>query len=382
MKRPRPRNSLVRDERGSVLLIVAGGLVAIVGMAALAIDLGILFTARSEAQRAAEAGAHAGATVFFNADGTAQAARERARDYAERNQVRWGAVELEPEDIEVDVSQRLVRVSVQRTQERGNPVSNLFARILGINTSNIGAVAAAQIWPGDATTCLLPFAVPDRWMVWDETLSPPDHRAARIGDVYDQERGDYYDENVTGYVAQDVGESLQLTSADPNDSPQPGWYYPIALGPRGANEYREAIASCWEPSDEYELGEEVDKEPGNMVGPTRQGFRDIFDEEPMGSQEWNGAKECPVATSAPDVCLTGDTSRRVRPLVMFDPTRWDEIDQGRSPVPITSIAGVWLESWDGGNVVTARWMRYMAINPTSEWSDPSNSFLMILRIVE
>jgi putative Flp pilus-assembly TadE/G-like protein len=63
-----PRNSAKERnaERGATLVMIAGGLALIVAAAALAIDLGSLYLQRSEAQRAADAGALAGAQVWAN----------------------------------------------------------------------------------------------------------------------------------------------------------------------------------------------------------------------------------------------------------------------------------------------------------------------------
>ena len=64
-----------RTERGATLLIVAASLVAFLLLAGLAIDLVALYLGRSEAQRAADAGALAGAqqfvfSGFFTGEGT------------------------------------------------------------------------------------------------------------------------------------------------------------------------------------------------------------------------------------------------------------------------------------------------------------------------
>src|SRR3984957_712677 len=53
-----------KTQRGATLLIVAASLVAFLLLAGLAIDLVALYLGRSEAQRAADAGALAGAQQF------------------------------------------------------------------------------------------------------------------------------------------------------------------------------------------------------------------------------------------------------------------------------------------------------------------------------
>ena len=54
----------VRNKRGGVLVLYTVAMVAMMGMAALAIDLGMLRKSRAEAQRAADAAALAGASAF------------------------------------------------------------------------------------------------------------------------------------------------------------------------------------------------------------------------------------------------------------------------------------------------------------------------------
>ena len=53
-----------KNERGQTIALVAASLVALLGMAALSIDVVTLYVARGEAQRAADAAALAGASIF------------------------------------------------------------------------------------------------------------------------------------------------------------------------------------------------------------------------------------------------------------------------------------------------------------------------------
>lgn len=53
------------DQQGTVAVITAAGLLLLLGIAGLALDLGHLFVVKSELQRAADAGAMAGARALF-----------------------------------------------------------------------------------------------------------------------------------------------------------------------------------------------------------------------------------------------------------------------------------------------------------------------------
>src|SRR4051794_1630469 len=59
-----PINRLKNDERGFSMVFVALGFMAFLSASMLAIDVGMLMTARSQAQNSADAGALAGATAL------------------------------------------------------------------------------------------------------------------------------------------------------------------------------------------------------------------------------------------------------------------------------------------------------------------------------
>ena len=53
-------------KRGAMLVLVAVSLGMLIGFAALAVDFGMLYDARSETQRAADAAALAGASAYLD----------------------------------------------------------------------------------------------------------------------------------------------------------------------------------------------------------------------------------------------------------------------------------------------------------------------------
>jgi Flp pilus assembly protein TadG len=373
------------NERGGVLAIAAFGIVGLAGVAALTIDLGIMLTARSEAQRAAEAGAHAGAGALMFAPNDAEGARAQARIFAEMNSVHGTGVQLLDEDIEVVLSEQLVRVRVQASRARGTAIPTVFARILGIDDVQVDAVAAAQAWPADGVNCVLPFIIPDRWSltpttpyVWPtmtDTYDPASHfyKPWDFGGPADA------GSPPTGYGTADRGTRIQLTTGSPNDAPRPGWYYAIALpGGVGASDYEAAIHGCWDPDKVYRNGMAVDKEPGNMQGPSVKGFRDLIARDPDAI--WNSAandgRGCD--TSAGSSECRG--SPRIRPVPMLNPTEWPSIPNGRADVTIWNFAGVFVESAAGGSA-WVRFLEFAGVNPAANWSATS-ALPKVLRIVE
>jgi len=84
-----------RNETGAATALVAVSLTALISMMALGIDIGMLFNAKSEAQRAADSAALAGASAFldFPAKDAPKPARERAVEYATQNDIRKAFLE-------------------------------------------------------------------------------------------------------------------------------------------------------------------------------------------------------------------------------------------------------------------------------------------------
>lgn len=163
------------DQRGSVSVIVALSMSALLALLALGIDLGALFDARSEAQRAADAAALAGASAFldFQQSQAHQAAVSRATEFATGNSIRSEPIAAEDVSVAVDVDASTVRARVRR-----DGVPTWFARLVGIDSVDIGAEATAWAGSAGAAQCVKPFAVPDMWeersddlngnRIWDE----------------------------------------------------------------------------------------------------------------------------------------------------------------------------------------------------------------------
>src|SRR5688500_4737336 len=127
---------LRRDESGMSYVFVGLGMMAFLSASMLAIDVGMLMTARNQAQNSADAGALAGATALvfndFNDRSSTGPAVTNAINTAVANQVMAHNVSVNATDVQFlpDAigNQTRVRVTVRRTASRGNPVSTLIAK--------------------------------------------------------------------------------------------------------------------------------------------------------------------------------------------------------------------------------------------------------------
>lgn len=144
--------------RSAVLVYVIVLLPALVGLAALAVDIGYLYRTQAQLQNAADSAALAAASGLR--DGP-QAARARATDYAARNEAAGTPVALIEEDIELgrwdaqtrvftplaspdDVFADACRVTARRLEARGTAVPLTFGGLLGRPQSDVTAKAVAQ----------------------------------------------------------------------------------------------------------------------------------------------------------------------------------------------------------------------------------------------
>ncbi len=169
-------------ERGSALVFFAFFILFLMGAAALAIDLGMLYVARNEAQRSADAAALAGASVFtgtctLNASCESSASQSTAAQNAvaaaKANYVAGepGAVDcslttgysstscpgIQFTDPTGQGKEPQITVTVQRTG-----ISLIFARMFGMRTGSVSAKATAEAYMGAGVeSAVTPFLLPN-----------------------------------------------------------------------------------------------------------------------------------------------------------------------------------------------------------------------------
>lgn len=192
-----------RSERGNVLIITAASLLLILGLAALAIDLGSLLNGKAELQNALDAAALASVSqtrvVIANNTtkknlGEIPLLYKYAKDFAKLNEVRFksqgGTSQIVLQDENIDISQRgdadpmpSIAASYQ------TPLPTFFAHLLGFSEVSVNARAEATLVPVNGGTGLIsggaimpqgssgpvvsggwrPILIPDSYFVLDDT---------------------------------------------------------------------------------------------------------------------------------------------------------------------------------------------------------------------
>jgi hypothetical protein len=322
---------LAQDESGMSYVFVGFGLMAMLSASMLAIDVGMLMTARSQAQNSADAGALAGATALLYDSFTDRSAGgpavTSAVSGARANNVMRGT----PDDVlkmvtaaDVDFlanpttgQMDRVRVTVRRVTARTNPVKTLIAQYFGMATADISATATAEAAPANAMDCVKPFTIPDKWIEngsppYDptDTFAPPDRYVPAYNDAVPRVANADY----TGYNSErDKGTELMIRAGTGNNI-EPTMYFSLAMtDDTGASDYRNNIANC--NTTKYKWGDLLIQEPGNMVGPTKQGIADLIGQDPHA--EWNDS------TDTVDGSAFGNHSPRIFPIPLYDPVYYD-----------------------------------------------------------
>lgn len=204
----------MRDTGGAAIALVALTMVVLLSCVALAIDVGMLVTARTEAQTVADGAALEGARELRDSQGNVAQARTQAMlAGSSDNTVRGENVSVLEGDVDVIPEEWTVRVRVHRTADRGNAVPTFFARIFGVNEVNIVTNAAA--WAAASTTIgaeddqichALPLALLDKY---EEDNGEPGWQSPEV---------------ITGWSPDDHGILVKLKvqpsqSGDPEDPP-------------------------------------------------------------------------------------------------------------------------------------------------------------------
>lgn len=384
-------------ERGAILVHVAFVLVAVMALSTLVFDFGVLWVGRNQVQNAADAAALAGSiTVAYDNPSWAineAAVRESAYAVSQSNLV-WGQPpKVEPaSDITIGVCEEgvntCVRVDAFRNKERGNPLPMIFGKLIGLDTQNVRATATAMIQPANATGCLKPWGIPDRWIEnnpvageWtqDSEFNAYDRDGNLLPnpDVYIAPTVNAPGSGFT--VETDFGRQLTLkTSTDPIAG---GFYNALQLTGPGGDNYRQNISTCANVT--FRIGDRIPIEPGNMIGPTTQGVEDLVALDPGAT--WIGGSS-PIANSCVDTggCPGLAVSPRIVVVPVYDVNEYaaEGATSGRhTAVHVRNILGFFIERMNGNDVVGYIVTGPGIYDPGNNTVPPGSSFLRTVTMV-
>jgi Flp pilus assembly protein TadG len=285
-----------RRERGTTLFIVAGSLTVLLGLGALAVDIGSLYVARSETQRAADAAALAGAKVFVESGCVTsgdcskqeEAATDRATQIALLNlvvgqQVSVGAVTFKetPQNPQITVQLQSPKLRVY------------FAGAIGITKApTVNAAATAEAYnpsgqsggPRFCTGCVRP------WLI-SNSASPVAAGASFLDSNGAVENPGCSPSGVIGQTLQ-----IALEPQPPSQpTPNPAFFGAVDDG-TGFAGYQKSIATC--NTGQMTCGSHVNTLVGSKAQFTTTGINALLHTPsgavgPSQGQDWIDTTVCP-----------------------------------------------------------------------------------------
>jgi len=214
----------IENERGSVTILFVLFITVIIGFVGLAVDFGYAVLKDLQLTNAIDSATLAAAQDLDNTN----MATSTAQTYLEKNGV-------DPSTVTIIFSNNDHSIQL----ESNTIVNNQFMKLLGVNTTGIGASAKATINPiTKVTGGIRPFGV----------------------------------EKFDVTAPENFGKQFILKTGDASEEGYgPGNFGGLALGGRGASNLRNNALYGY--SGSIEIGQEIDTEPGNMasmINPIRQ----------------------------------------------------------------------------------------------------------------
>jgi Flp pilus assembly protein TadG len=372
-----------------MLVHVAVILLVVIGLSTFAVDFGLFWLSRSEAQNAADGGAMAGAIALaYDSPSTADngPAKQSALTVAQRHLV-WGqpgAVDVSTDitfPVCPDGTASCVRVDVYRNAAHGNPLPMLFGGLVGLGNQGVRATATAQARIANASRCLKPWIIPDKWEehypvnpgTWNATTSTFDTATGKGNNQVplanpDQYRPPTSGSSMTGFRAEgtpnDIGLELILKAPQPSQqSPGgtvgPGWVYPVRLAEDapGGNVYMNDIQHC--SNKLVEIGDSLRNETGIMVGPTMHGVDPLLSADPgahwvdpdgPGGTPGQIVGSCQnTASCSGPYAMSPSRSPRVLDIPVFNPAAYAQ-NPGAAYLEVVNILGFFLLERQGNEI--------------------------------
>ena len=324
-----------KREEGFFLIVVALMLIILLGFVALAVDTGVLYSARTDVQEVADAAAMAGAFTFTNTPSLPQpeTAINYATGVATSNTVMGKAISAGDVTVTPDVAKRRVTVSIRVSQ------TTYFAKALGIGSADViatGIAETARYSTGSA--CVKPWFLPNTALSGGDICAGECDPSKLLIDPNSRE--------VTAFGMSKIGHQFSVKPQDPSDALTSNSFFVIEFpGDTGADDYRDSIATCDSPY--LRCGDRLSVKTGNMVGPTVQGVDLLIGKPPrftwLAPGQYQRASDSKVFDLSENVVLV--------PIWSSCGSDFCPAAKVKSQLQIIGYAAVFLEGISGDNVV-------------------------------
>jgi hypothetical protein len=387
-----PNHGKGQEEQGGMtLMVVCVMLIAFLGIAAFCIDLGVLYTARTSAQHAADAAALAGAFTFINSPNATQpdVAQQQAIAVAATNRILGQSVTISAGDVAVDTTKRQVTVTVSRLGPGG--VNTFFEKALGMSQVSVQVQATAQASASaGATRCMKPVYIPNTIY---SALSPDQACAASPPQViFDGNNNVSAWAQSQGGNLRFIGQCTLIRPTTPSGALAPSQFYSLDFG-SGAQTYRDVWSHCLNEVSGaspgvVQCGDSIPVETGNMVGPTNQGVGDLIGNP---ADTWLGPDPTTGVFKYQTSAGVSDTSKSLGTIGVWDNCH-NTITSGTNgqSAPIIGFIEVFVDgmsntcsgSANGGNNVRVHTVNALGCNPGGSGSTTPGPFAAPIQLVK
>jgi Flp pilus assembly protein TadG len=375
------------SECGAILIQVAVALLVFTTLSAFVIDYGVQLVSRNQIQSTVDAAALAGATALAYdsysdrsaggpAQSTAQAVAAENRVWADHASVEVDANVVCASTSEAGPSAKPIRACVQvkafRNEDHGNAIPSYVANLMGVSSFGVQATAIAETKDANATDCLKPLAIPDRWVEYYPAPPVPWTTTSHF-DWWDPKKPAVLLAQGDSYLAADqLGAGTGVTITDQFGAPvtlkegsivvgtnaianiKPWLYLPVQIpgSQWGPNAVRANTNSC--AASKVAIGASLNFVPGGVptnAGLIAQGLVDLVNRDP--GAYWDAVTQR-VKGSCADLLIgrCGSMSPRIIAVATYDPLDFAIASHGAGAtgVLVTNIAGFFIDSVAGTDV--------------------------------
>jgi Flp pilus assembly protein TadG len=340
----------LRSEKGAILFIVAAGMVVFIGLAGLAIDLGMLYNVRTDLQNATDAAALAGAWKLDGTDAGINAAVTSAQTAANNYKFNNNPISLATNDVTFSATRdsgyqtaaAVIGAGISSTIRfvRADKLTTMDLAMIKVipgvgSTQNVSAFAVAGQSPQLTTICdaVIPLApIPQSGGGTMELYTPGYYYTFRMAP-----QNDVADVGSGNYLILDICQALLDQGLPCN---------------HGGATVRDLLSGAVEGC--ITLNTPICTKPGVAAGPVRQGLNDRFSQDGNRTEYTDDAAVDVYHTQYVLDPAHNNARRFVVPFVSttpIPPGPWTPFDNGKNcPVYVFSYGCFFLrEQVPGGN---------------------------------
>lgn len=275
-------HTFFREQEGSIAVVVAVAMAALLGFSALVMDLGTAYNEAAKLQNAMDSAALAGARELPAANLSSSewaAAKNVALSYAAENQFDLTSDDLTPVYKDDNPDKQIIGIQATRSAV----VDYQFIKVLGIQSGTLTRSATAAMQPAGAVTGAVPLSITDTAL------------AQAIND------------------GKTDSMLIKISSSSYNE--EDGWFGALLFPGTNPADYTDLLAYGYD-GEIYE-GQILDMNLGNMSGPTLIGFTTRYNSCTDGCTATNYEPNCPRLVIIPVVTIGEKKTVEVQSFAAF-----------------------------------------------------------------